>query len=685
MNYAIDRLDRRQRYASQNDTSSTPPSSSKNNNGSLASDLSTALHTLLRIKQSPTCCEELSKAHTLAGATLRDGGYVKQSVFHFGMSWIYSPNCPMRAADYAQMMDFAGYPEIGALSLLYFSCGGELLVSSVSESHHDKKIGDVMNIFMLTSDELKDDADCSDSNCGCGFSECGASNYFLPFDFIDNDKEENNNSTMNMIIHHLASLLNERPNASEKLISKQKDKNHQHQHQHSTSLFLQKRHECLKNHHSPSNSKTRDLPPVVKLLLLKLLYCNPIGGPFLCLSCDLVESLGSSSTQKKVDALYKSHRAYFIFIDKMIEGWKIKKHRRHTIPYYHVPIRHILSGIDQRVSFGGDHNCYKEDYHTKGNEGQKNKNNNGYYALRKKAFIDYMKTLLLKNCDDSMELKKQILHHPQTRIETFLDPFMIHHHDDVIKPLYILGDSHVISIAWQLIHIATRGYRIATPVLATGLKAWHTTDSSNFFTKYNLKTNISRILEKKNTTYPTKTILLSAGEIDCREGIGREKLQKDMNNLCADQVENTVHSYVDSVKQIAMEYQIQILLLSVTPHGYRKESNGKALGRATRRKRTELWNDLLRRKVKSIHHNNNIKSESDNDEEEEEKEKGNTCGIGKVFFLDYEEKLREECDSSPTGYVLNKHLDADHTHMHSGFLPHLEDALFECGCDLSMI
>jgi len=165
-------------YASQNDTSSTPPSSSKNN-GSLVSDLSTALHTL-RIKSSPTICgEELSKAHTLAGTTLRDGGYVKQSVFHFGMSWIYSPNCPMRAADYAQMMDFVGYPEIGALSLLYFSCGGKL-VSSVSESHDDNKIGDVMNIFILTPDELKYDADSSNSNCGCGFFECGASNYYLP-------------------------------------------------------------------------------------------------------------------------------------------------------------------------------------------------------------------------------------------------------------------------------------------------------------------------------------------------------------------------------------------------------------------------------------------------------------------------------------------------------------------------
>lgn len=57
----------------------------------------------------------------------------------------------------------------------------------------------------------------------------------------------------------------------------------------------------------------------------------------------------------------------------------------------------------------------------------------------------------------------------------------------------------------------------------------------------------------------------------------------------------------------------------------------------------------------------------------------------RVFFLDYEEDLRQIDETSPVGFVLKKEYNADCTHMNAAFLPLLEKSILQCGCDLDLI
>jgi hypothetical protein len=157
---------------------------------------------------------------------------------------------------------------------------------------------------------------------------------------------------------------------------------------------------------------------------------------------------------------------------------------------------------------------------------------------------------------------------------------------------------------------------------------------------------------------------LSAGEIDCREGIGGSTLSGYYNS-CDEAVQNTVNEYLLSVTEIAYEFKVQILLMPVAPHAYRSEKNGKAKGRACRRKLMFLWNSLLREAL------------------------AESSGRGKkydgVYLLDYEEELRMNDVTSPVGFVLNKVYNADFTHMNSAFLALLEDSIERCGCNLDLV
>jgi hypothetical protein len=155
---------------------------------------------------------------------------------------------------------------------------------------------------------------------------------------------------------------------------------------------------------------------------------------------------------------------------------------------------------------------------------------------------------------------------------------------------------------------------------------------------------------------------MSAGEIDCREGIGG-RLLEGYRDECDDAVRNTVVEYVGSMQTLASKYKLQILLLPVAPHAHRSHKNGKSLGRGLRRRRMMLWNDILREVCKK-----NIPKDT-----------------GAVFLLDYEMELRVRNEESPVGFVLNNYYNADFTHMNSAFLPLLEKAIVECKCDLRLL
>ena len=202
--------------------------------------------------------------------------------------------------------------------------------------------------------------------------------------------------------------------------------------------------------------------------------------------------------------------------------------------------------------------------------------------------------------------------------------------------------------------------RTLVPYPATGIKAWHTREQTQFFTHHSLRTSLQRLPPG------CRTVLLSAGEIDCREGIGGEKLSGYYSS-CDDAVRNTVREYVRAAIHLATEHNLQILLLPVAPHAFRNAKKGKAAGRDQRRERILLWNDLLREECSAT---------------------SGAAGNG-VYLLDYERDLRSPDESSPVGFVLNRAFNADQTHLNSAFLGHLETALGRCieeyGCKIELM
>lgn len=331
---------------------------------------------------------------------------------------------------------------------------------------------------------------------------------------------------------------------------------------------------------------------------------------------------------------YKSHWAYYILIKAMILGERIKPGRRAKMQHYHVPIWDIVFDLDGRdkVKSAQETTTSKID--------AMERCDGDCFASRVHDVIAYLSSTTTKKHDlPLVELCHTI--HP---------------------PLYLLGDSHVLSIGWQTLCIQTEDkrnhFRALIPNPVTGLKAWHTRSETRFFTNTNLRINLKRLPPS------TKTIIISAGEIDCREGIGGEHLV-GYNQSCNDAVIQTAKTYVQEVRQLSQEFGMQILLMPVAPHAHRSQKNGKSMGRAFRRERMKIWNECLR---SECHHNSNTESNG-----------------GEVFLLDYEEALREPCPVSPVGYVLNKAYNADYTHMNSAFLPLLEAAIKNCGCDINFL
>ncbi len=56
-----------------------------------------------------------------------------------------------------------------------------------------------------------------------------------------------------------------------------------------------------------------------------------------------------------------------------------------------------------------------------------------------------------------------------------------------------------------------------------------------------------------------------------------------------------------------------------------------------------------------------------------------------VYLFDYERQLRQRDASSPVGYVLHPRHNGDHTHVNSSIVPLVEDAILNCGCDLTLL
>ena len=628
MNYAEDRLDRKAR-ADAADVTTTDE---------IASDLEQAHLVFKQLHSSTknasrrpnpevdgaddiidnTVLTQIKDAHELAGRTLRDCGRIRQSVFHFGMAWKlchhrsnddydsnHTENDEWKAvSDYAQICEFAGLPEIGILALLYYRCRGRL----------DPYIMSVASIIEKDS-------------CGCGIPTCGSSPCFIAFPL----ESEILNDIMNALeqVDRKASVTAFDILGHHAIINRSKA---QMDVIHEMHEFLKNKmtipHPILQfwNNEMDSSSIYQKLPTVTVLLLVKLLYSSPVGGlPNLaCISMAYLSTLLSPSSKegKRMARDYKSHWAYFVFIRYLVFGERMKKHRMgkfiHHNPTWDFIFCEDAKGRSEPI-------------------GQKDSSSPSCYL-------------------------RMLIRHCSSHEATFGLPQVINQKSQNSPPIWCIGDSHVLSIAWQTLRInatdddSTSNFilRTATPFVATGLKAYHLRSSTRFFTHYNLHACLERI-----DTSQKRTIILSAGEIDCREGIGGTLL-KGYYRSCNKAVEDTVQNYLSAASEAALRYNTQLLIMPVAPHAYRSDKNGKSLGRSKRRETMALWNQALRTELQPSKWKN-------------------------VFLLDYEEYLQFSDQNSPVGYVLNSSYNADYTHTNNAIVPLISRAIQDSGCDLTCL
>jgi hypothetical protein len=605
MNYAEDRSDRRARQ------------------GSLFADYQSALdETLINNREAAT-------GHTLLATVLRDAGLCRQALYHYGMAWIFDNQA---VGDYAQMAEFSGFPEVGILALLHYRRRGPLLLpAAATKSTMDNSSSCVQPRSQDWLTSVRKESFVVEEHCGCGSPDCGAHPCFLPCPVQDlepllmalqrftGDYARSSNHDDMPSAYGVLSLLSKAGIQKDDLESVL------------STIKIDPILEFWKDDDGDS-SLFRPLEPVLQLLLTKLCYGTipslaAIATAHLCLKYRLDPSLGRSLAAKQ-----KSHHAYFALLEAIVLGNRIKPHRRQVLPDYHVPVWDIVWGKDSR---------YHQD--------------------------DENETVKLQEHDGSwLETVRLRLAHAEKEMGVVpmlpFQPPMGRH--SCCKSLYVMGDSHVMSIAWQIVRVCGR-QRLLVPAVVTGLKAWHTRPGTPYFTHTLLHEQLYQLSSAATRAQQQQTIIFSAGEIDCREGMGGpllEGYQMDISE-CRPYVQRTAREYVSTMTELAKKYNLQILLLPVAPHAHRSNQNGKTTGRAFRRSVIHEWNLMLRSLLKL---------------RQDAKE-------GNVYLLDYEEHLREPSTTSPTKYVLKKSFNADCTHMNSAFLPHLERSIEASGCNMEVL
>ncbi|GMI44924.1 hypothetical protein TrCOL_g2716 [Triparma columacea] len=215
--------------------------------------------------------------------------------------------------------------------------------------------------------------------------------------------------------------------------------------------------------------------------------------------------------------------------------------------------------------------------------------------------------------------------------------------------VYVIGDSHCVSL-----HMYRHEYMgddgkvnlvefLARP--ATGLKAGHVrkgtfkeglgnTITQSFFTVSNLRAGLEEV--KKAGTTEEGLVILTAGEIDCREGVGGVDCTRYIKGEVGVEVieawvQSKVLEFVEGVEEIreVMGEGWTIGLMPVCQAG--NKEGGRKEGRELKRKTVGLWNEELRRVCRG--------------------------GDGTVVFVDVEARINDEMGR------VRKEVEGDGTHL----------------------
>ncbi len=220
------------------------------------------------------------------------------------------------------------------------------------------------------------------------------------------------------------------------------------------------------------------------------------------------------------------------------------------------------------------------------------------------------------------------------------------------KPLHVVGDSHVVPFAHRVISWRGKAWYLV-PHVVTGLKAWHVHRGTGFFTGTSLRRVLGRIRDGAATEdgVARSSILMSAGEIDVREGLARlvsEGGEGRQYASLAEAVRRTVSAYLSALVRLAEEFNCVFYVLPLLPSMRRANRGGQFKARETRQLARRLWNEALR----------------------SENVPGRRLGL---VVLEY--ASADMCDGG--GQNLLPALSLDGTHASARFLPILERAL-EC-------
>jgi hypothetical protein len=616
---------------------------------------------------SPSDTEEWSD--TQYGQICMTVGWNDHALYHYGRAWYKEPEHCHRMADYAQMLELSGYPERALFVVLSYRmlsahervqrflqppapcieclCNGTPSQPRVS----------ITPIPQLRTKQWYEQsaADMRGRHCGCGNLHCGhrTSTRWLSRTAMDHVIQQLQIYCFeHVVIQYRCQMKGVResiPTAHEILGAASTESNR------GGPLDCSS---CLNGNDIPKllqfwNDATTDgdaylsLEPVAQLLCLKLL--------FLVLPSLAIASIPLLQVPEP-DAQYKSHWAYYIFLHSLVVGERIKPARRRQMKYQHIALWDRVWGISPDGSTG--------------------------ISDPAPLYTTTLRNELVHNFTDHLYQQAKdstcVAEHSPVWLQPILRPIdtlsSCNDMPTTPRPLYIVGDSHVLSLAWQFIHVPApnmsghdeidchRATRLVVPILVTGLKAWHLRGETRFFTHTCFHTMLRRL--PKNV----QTILISAGEIDCREGMGGPLLQ-GYTQACHQHIQTTVAAYISSLVHILKLPYLsisQILILPVAPHVQR--TKGRVVGRASRRETMRVWNEEIRRQLQSY--------------------------PGTLYLLNYTDQVQmppivengTECDNaSSVPYVLNPIFNADSTHMNSAFAPMLEQAIVDCECDVSKL
>lgn len=570
---------------------------------------------------------------------------------HAAVAWSRDPDNPLRAGDYAQICEMNGLPELGMLALWCFRCRGRLkrYTDCNTGQEIENSSASRVQISAMTCKEWMEDS----LTCGCRLPSCGSVHGLVPMEpealqqtyleLRDYLSHMNDHATRDRKILTAHQVLMKRAKGEQLGGSDGEDQ-------------LPPRLRFWELNALPN---ARPFPAVLQTLMTKLLYLLLPG----LASHSLLYSAPPIMDDKRIKAemvqTHKSHMAYFVLIDALVFGSPhalVKPGRRHSLPYFHVPIHDQMFGLDARrdFAFGRRRNCLEasEDGCSTRKVSNKEDASSAEGIVETYAYSNSMIHAWLEKLDRVVRLAESphasSLHSPPSHLAWLL-PKTCPNSDS--KPLYIVGDSHILSLAWQVIQLESGEFRRIVPVVVTGLKAWHVRRETRFFTRVNLEKALIYRLQG------IETVLFSAGEIDCREGLGGPLLEgyEADTALIADHVEHTVREYVRALEDLVADQRNtlkQVLVLPVAPHAAKATS--RVVGQASRRETTRTWNQALRKLLPTKN----------------------------IYYLDYSDKL---VDETKEAYTLLRMLDADSTHMNAGFAPLLEQGIVTSGCAAHML